>query len=369
MRFSLSKSPLLTVCGFAFRPEVTAPEAEPGPSAKIGTVAWARAVAFIEGREDPGNDGLTPAEARDADEYYAAALRWLEGQRRDGWLCEVAVAWSPSRDEARILPKSKELRDYSDARGDEVCGSIDLIYVDGDGILNVVDGKTGVTPLAQYVAQVANLGMVAARAHNVRRVRIRLVKFKKGEPHEEWSRELDGFSIDALAEELKERLAAVATSEPKPGPHCSDMWCPARLACPAVPAAIAELVPADALTTRPKFSHEFVSHDNDARLLDFLRLVEKSCDDLKSVIRTRTPKEGAVLSDGRILREGFHDETRWRQEALIAKARDLAKRAGLTDEDIDRELEDCRYTYKKSQGLKVVKAPKLPAKKEAAACG
>jgi hypothetical protein len=366
LKFTLSKSPLLAVCSFAFRGDVTAPEAEPGPSAKIGTVAWARAVAFIEGREDPGNGDLTPSEARDADEYYVAALRWMDGRKRVGWMCETKFAWSPSRDEARTL-EEKGARDYSGAKDDEVCGSTDLTHFDGDGVLCVEDVKTGVTPIVQYIPQIANLGMVAARAYKVRRVRLRLVKLKKDAPREEWTAELDGFSLDALAEELRERLAAVATSEPKPGAHCADMWCPARLACPAVPAAIAELVPVDALLSRPKFSHEFVSHDNDAALLNFLRLVEKACDDMKRVIRGRTPEAGAVLSDGRILREGFHDETRWRQEALIAKARDLGKRAGLADEDVDRELEDCRYTYRKSQGLKAVKAPRLPAKTEVAA--
>jgi hypothetical protein len=367
VRFTLSRSPLLTLCAYAFRPEVTAPEAEPGPSAKIGTVAWARAVAHIDGRDDPGNGDLTPSEGADADAYYAAALRWMKDRKRLGWTCETAFAWSPSRDEARVLPKSTELRDYSDAKGDEVCGSTDLTYFDSDGVLCVEDVKTGVTPLSQYVPQISNLGMVAARAYNVRRVRIRLVKLRKDEPHEEWTRELDGFSLDALAEELRERLAAVATSEPQPGPHCSDMWCPARLACPAVPAAIAELVPADALAKRPRFSHEFVSHDNDAALLDFLRLVEKASEDLRKVIRARTPKEGAVLGDGRILREGFHDETRWRQESLIAKARELGARAGLSDEDVDRELEDCRYSFAKSEGLKVTKPKALPKAKDSAA--
>jgi hypothetical protein len=372
MRWSASKSALLALCGFPYRADVTAPEADSGPAATIGTVAWARVAAFIEGKADPGNGVLEGDIARDVDEYYVAGVRWATDRKRIGWRCEVMFAWSPSKDEARELPASKVLRDYEHTadcaadcvlhcNGDEKPGSTDLVYFDSDGILNVDDVKTGVTPLANYIPQIRTLGMMAARAHHVRRVRVRLIKLYKDKLHDEWFDELDGFALDAIAEERCAELKAAETAEPNPGSHCTELWCPARLVCPEVGVAIAELVPAEALVKRPKWSHEFVSHDNDAALLDFVRLVDKATEDLRKVIKKRTPPGGVILADGRLLREGFHDESRFRQESLIGKLRELGAKAGLADEDIEKALEDCKYSFSKSEGLKVVKITKAKA--------
>lgn len=359
MKFSASASPLLAICAFPFNPDLTAPEADAGSAAKVGTIAWARVAAHLERRPDPGNgEDLTPQEIADIDAHYVTGLAWAEKRRRVGTRCEVAFAWSPSRDVARELARTKKLRDYSDAKGDEVCGSTDLVDWDMDNTLLVEDVKTGYTPLAQYVPQIRTLALFAARANKVRKVRARLVKLYKDREPDILEMMLDGFALDAIAEDLKTRLEAAKTADPIPGAHCTEMFCKARLVCPAVQAAVTELVPADQLVRMPKLSHEFVSVDHDARMLDFLRLVEKWSKDFKDLIKKRTPKEGAELADGRILREGFHDETKWRQEDLIAKARELGVKAGLTDEQIDRELEACRYTFKKSEGLKVVKALK-----------
>lgn len=376
MRFSASKSPLLAICMYPFRSDVNAPEAASSKEATVGTVAWARVAAHIEGQADPGNGELAPDEAASCDEYYRAGLAWAKGKVRLGWRCEIKFAWSPSRDEARELPPSKDLRDYyhrpdcppdcvAHCNGDEVAGSTDLVYFDAEGILVVDDVKTGFTALAQYIPQIRSLGMMAARRFDVRMVRVRLIKLHKDKAAEEWEDILDAFAIDGIAEDLKTRLAAAEGADPVPGSHCTELFCPARLVCPEVPALVAELLPAEALVKAPKFSHVFISHDHDARMLDFARLVEKWADDLKKLIKERTPAVGVVLEDGRILREGFHEEVKWRQEALIGKVKELADRLGLTDEDTDRELELCRAKFQKSEGLKVVKAPKAPRVKAA----
>lgn len=368
MKFSASKSPLLTICLFPFRPDITAPEAPSDPAAQIGTVVWGRCVAHIEGTEDPGNgEGLSVPDAEKADRLTAIGKRWLEEERAHigAARCEVKYAWSPSRDVARQLPKTDSLRDYSAAEGDEVCGSTDLEYVEGD-LLVVEDVKTGFTPIAAYVPQIKTLGLFAARARGVRRVKVILTKLHEDKPVESIEMLLDSFALDAIAEDLRIRLTAAPEATPVPGAHCTEMFCPARLVCPEVPAAIAELIPAHALVKAPRFSHEFVSHDHDARMLEFCRLLEKSADDMKKQIRLRTPKTGVQLADGRWLGEGTHGETKLSQDQLVAKLRELGAKAGLTDEDIDRTIADCSYTYEKSGGLKVTKGPPkrlaLPAK-------
>lgn len=371
MRFSASSSPLLTICQYPFRPDLDAPEADAGSAARIGTIAWARVAAHVERRPDPGNgEGLTETEIADIEAHYQTGLAWATKRRRAATRCEIMYAWSPSKDEARELPRSDKLRDYyHDAScppdctrhciGDEKPGSVDLVDFDMDGVLVVEDIKTGHTALEQYVPQIRTLGLFAARAAKVRKVRLRLVKLYKDRELDTWEQTLDGFTLDAIAADLRARLEAAATAEPNPGSWCTEMFCKARLVCPAVQAVVSELIPADALVKAPKLSHHFVSVDHDARMLDFLRLVEKWAKDMKDQIKKRTPAEGAVLEDGRVLREGFHDETKWSQEQLISKARELGVKAGLTDEQIDQELDACRYTFKKSEGLKVTKPKAL----------
>lgn len=363
--FSASRSALLAACGYPFRPDVEWPYIESSPEAKIGTVAWARGVAHGEGRVDPGNVGLTPEEAKDCDDYTGNIKRWIDEHKRLGWRYEVKFAWSPSRDVGRELPESAGLRDYYHApdcadgctrhcEGDERPGSTDLVTFDGE-LLEITDAKTGVTPLSQYIPQIRTLGMFGQRAHGVKRVRLRLVKFYKDKPPEEWTEELRRLELDAVAMLLRERLARAADAQPTPGNHCNDLWCPARVVCPAVTSAVPELIPAADLVRLPRFSREFISHEHDAEQLALVRVVNSAADELKKIIKARTPAEGVILEDGRIFKEWFHSEARWSQESLLAKVRDLAKRAGLAEEDIERELEMCRYRFDKSEGLKAVK--------------
>lgn len=377
MRFTASKSPLLTICLYPFRDDVTAPEAPDDPYTRVGTVVWARLASVIDGKADPGNGELPEAEAARVDLLFAIGKRWLADHRAHitSPRCEIKYGWSPSRDQARELPKTydekgrENLRDYASLVDDEIAGSTDLEYLE-DGLLVVEDIKTGYTPLAQYAPQIRTLALFAARARGARRVKAVLTKFHDDKLPESISVTLDAFALDAIAQDLRTRREATAAAEPVPGAHCTEMFCPARLACPAVPTLIGELVPADALVRLPKFSHAFISHDHDARMLDLLRLIKKAAEDMKTVIENRTPEAGVQLADGRWLGEGTHPETSWSKERLMAKARDLLSKQGLTDEQIDVELEPCRTTFAKSGGLKVTKGPPkkaaLPAKEKAA---
>ncbi len=45
----------------------------------------------------------------------------------------------------------------------------------------------------------------------------------------------DTLTLDMFEDELRRKVASVPTSEPTPGKHCR--FCPARVACPAVPKA------------------------------------------------------------------------------------------------------------------------------------
>ena len=375
MKFSASKSPLLTICMYPFRPELVAPEAPSDPAAQIGTVAWARLAAHIEGAADPGNgEELSLDDAAKVDAIVAIGKVWLERERASmrAPKCEVKYAWSPSKDAARELPKTSSLRDYSNAKADEVCGSTDLEYLADDEVLTVEDCKTGFTPLVNYVPQIRTLGLFVARSRGVRKIRVILTKLYEDRPPESIVSILDGFALDAIAEDLRNRLAAAPASEPIPGGHCTEMFCPARLVCPAVPALIAELVPADALVKGPKFSHTFISHDHDARMLDFCRLLKKAADDMKKQIELRTPQAGVQLGDGRWLGEGTHYETKFSEAQLKAKIRELGEAAKLDDEAIDLAIDSCSYRYEKSGGYKVTKGPPkrvnaLPSKKTEAA--
>lgn len=49
----------------------------------------------------------------------------------------------------------------------------------------------------------------------------------------------DSLDLDAIAYEARNMIQSIPTSQPCPGPWCSQKWCPARSVCPAMTEAIA----------------------------------------------------------------------------------------------------------------------------------
>lgn len=366
--FSASKSALLFACAYPFRPEVETDARAAGIPAVIGSAVQARITAII--RSEPLPD--LPAELQGQDRERAErlslrAIEWTGKNIRIGWRSEVKLAWSPSTDIARELPPSfdaegKEiLRDYSAAKGDEICGSTDVLTMAGDAV-EVVDVKTGSTPLESYVPQVRTLTLMGARRFGVSRGRWRLVKIHEDAEAEEISGELDSFELDVIAGELAERRAAIATAEPNVGPACVDLYCDARVACPATTQAVAELVPAEALVRHAfRMTTKVEGPEHAAWMLDRVRLVESAAKAVKDAIKAAVPEGGWELPDGSRLVESTREMPRFDKHTATALLRQL----GATPE----QIKACWYTFTESAGLRVVggkASPKRASRKKVA---
>lgn len=350
MRASASKTGLLAHCAWWAGPEARWDDV-PGPRAERGTrfhQAIARYVDTGE-REQVGED--IAAE-------YEHAVAWVISYGRQFLRPEVAFAWDHVTDRAEELrAAAMGERDYSSGAG-RLCGTADLVSIrTGIPAAFVADWKTGDGSGAG--PQLRTLAVMVARAWGLQSVTVCALEVTAAGVVEVARETLDAFELDAHAGELAEHIAAVPTAEPKPGPHCGELYCPARTTCPAGEAAVAELVPADALV-RHRFSSEITGPDHAVWMLDRIRLVESACKSIKDRIKAVVPDEGWRLEDGATLKETTRQMPRFDKHKAMALLRQL----GATQ----KQIEALTYVYEESAGLRVVggSAPKRARKGKAA---
>lgn len=297
--------------------------------------------------------GLVPTKVdEDIAAAFAHARKWLDelkatvGEGR--LLIEASFAWDPDADAAEHIGYD---RDYSKANG-RVTGTADLVLVvtvDGKAIAAMVwDWKSGTGWGAG--PQLRQLAVMVARTFDVEQVTVAALELTDDGVTEVVREDLDSFGLSAAAGEVADLLSQVDGAEPTPGAHCGELYCPARLTCPASQAAAAELVddiPADALATTGQFklTDPITTPEHAAWAVDVIRLVNAKLESIKDTIKKLVPAEGWPLADGRILKEGSCKSSGFSKE----KAIELCKELGATDE----QLGGLYYQYEKSTGLRV----------------
>ena len=261
--------------------------------------------------------------------YKRQALKWLGANIRVGWRAELALALDCTDSVARVLPSAGH-RDYSQARDGEICGTADVATMDGD-VAVVYDWKTGETPLTSYEAQASFLALAWARVTGATEARAVFVHFgEDGVDEHVW--EYDAMGLDAVESGIMEGMVAADSlhADPQPGPHCSDMYCPARASCPATTAVmlsnpdvspLAELVAASIQTP-----------EQAGAAYRKLRLVKDAVKLVEERIRSVVEEQGeAPTAPGKVLRlvtttrETFSQGRipTERREAVLADLRDL----------------------------------------------
>jgi hypothetical protein len=273
-------------------------------------------------------------------DLFVQARAWVDAFGRERVKPEVAYAWNPATDEAEHIPAAE--RDYRAGHG-RLCGTADLVAVSNLTRTGIVwDWKTGSG--ANAGPQLRTLGLMVARAHGLKSVTVAALEVTAAGVQEVCREELDEFALSAIAGELAERLAAVATAEPQPGEHCRDLYCPARVSCPATRESEAQLVPAESLTKR--LSTTIDGPDHAVWMLERVRLVEAACKAVKDAIKAYVPADGLVLEDGSRLMETTREMPRFDKNKALA----LLKQLGATPAQVDA----LTYKWTESAGLKVV---------------
>lgn len=296
MRLSASKLALAAECLWSFRPDVELPEQSTSVAAELGTALH----AVAEGHDFAA---VAAAGGFDADDLVALVAEWrawwsvYSAGRR--WEAEASYAFDTATGRARRLASDRH-RDYSSASPTEICATLDAVTI--DGIPTVLDLKTGfgAKTLAAYRKQVEFGALCIARVHNLERVRVAIAHVTAAGVFVDETTEatdLDAFDLDAIAEDVRNLVIQVPGSVPRPGPHCSPLFCAARPVCPATLAALAE-----APIPKPLATTGEVQSDEDAeRLLVGIPLLEAWCKERQAAVRRRALATGGVrMSDGHV---------------------------------------------------------------------
>lgn len=346
MRVTGSKSNLLAECQWFARPEAEWVYTS-SPAAERGTAFHSLIAGYI-------TTGTVPtAMTEDLAALFAAAKRWVDDYGRSRLRAEVKFAWEPKTDTAWELTGAE--RDYAEARGG-FAATGDLLSISKPARTGyLADWKTGdgtgATP------QLRALALMLARAHDLDTVTVEALEVTAAGVVSVCRETLDAFALATVAGELAEYIAAIPTAEPTPGPHCSEMCCPARTTCPVTKAATAELVPVAGLA-RHTMTTAITGPDHAAWMLDRIRLVEGACKAIKEAIKEACPPGGWTLEDGSVLREGTRDVPRFDKQ----RALDLARAKGATEE----EIAACTYVFTESSGLRLSKPAKEKKRGKAA---
>lgn len=281
------------------------PAEEAGPAAERGTRMHARAASIVDPRA-PAVGPLADAEEEAGAQRMAQVVVGMATAAAEGAQVrvrtEVALAYRPALDHALGIGEHMG-RDYSRAPEGSRCMSLDAMWVVDDKVY-VVDWKTGqaahVEP-ARDNAQLATGALAAARHYGVQHALVALV-FEDGRVD---SHELDVLDLDAHAARLRANDAALDRGDPTPTPggHCG--YCPARLACPATQAAVAEALPE--LAQPAGMLDPIQSHEDAAQRVVRLRMVrdawERAEAQVDALLREWTQAHGPIpLGGGKVRR-------------------------------------------------------------------
>jgi len=349
MRPTASKVGLLSYCAYWATPEAVWPKRDSDPAD--------RGNRFHTAIAEYTQSGVVVAVDDDIAADYAAACAWVYDLRVSAEsdirvMVEPSFAWDPATDEAKCIGA---YRNYS-AAGERLCGTADLVLVtrvQGKPVAAMVwDWKTGNS--SESGPQLRALSLMVARALGVDHVTCAALDVGPLGVRELYREDLDAFELANIAGTLADLTAQIPGAQPQPGAHCSELFCPAKLTCPLVENAAADLaqvLPADALVRRETYSltAPITTPEHAAWAVGVISLMKSKLDDLKDQIKALVPEGGWRLSDGRTLEERTSTvkATKFSQETAISLLREL----GATDQQIaDLEVD---APFERSQGLRV----------------
>lgn len=225
-RLSMSKVNLALACAHSFRLDVESTERPPGLPARIGTGSHGRVEDWYH-RNEPRL--LAPDIADKAARIAARMIEWLTPRRDRILYCEIGLRYDAENDTAVIGPKRGE-PGYGDVEPMVLPGTLDLALRGEDGVLEVLDVKTG---QKKYVHddQVDVQGLALARMLGETTVRVGFIFPRQTKCDEPEMRTLTENDLDLRAGSTHGLLRHLPVAQPEPGEWC---WrCDARPSCPA----------------------------------------------------------------------------------------------------------------------------------------
>lgn len=286
----------------------TRPEAvwadEPGPAAETGTAFhWVAEEHTVHGPLAAQAALATLDTPETADRHARVALlyhqwlKWYEGlQHTRPMYAELKLAWIPRSGMA--WQPTGERRDYSKVPADYAyAGTADLVLDHGDGLIEVLDYKTGYNPVPPTAPQMLLLGAMVAAFFQTNTVTVTVVTV-----HEDGARtESVNLGMDELVR-LTEAFRSLLESppgEPRPGSYCH--YCPANAGCSAVQGLAVNAASAQGLTLHHKVTPVITSNDHAAWLVTMLPTLQAYIAKVEAAVKTYADNQGGIdLGDGAI---------------------------------------------------------------------
>jgi len=305
-------------CGYWARSDIPAPPNDTGEGAHYGIVTHAIAEHHSTGVELDlqalaNEHELTPEKLEQAKVDGWALYTWHQEHIGGTKYHEQKVAYNVNTRTARVLTEP-EPRDYTGCVDGEFPGTADLIAVK-PGTVCVVDYKTGHTPWEIYKDQLNFLGLAAARIYDATRVVCIVLKVASGEcyPHH-WVLEKE--RIDEFEGRFITAFLHVPGSEPSPGPHCVNLYCPMASTCPATLSKLEQYTGADLLSNIDS-SCDIKDDEQANKLYEIKALLTKTGDAVKKSLKLYVDQSGGfLLPNGKMYMKdkGSYKETRVRNE-------------------------------------------------------
>ncbi len=348
-RATASKAGLLSACQWW-----ATPHAEWAETTSAAADKGSRFHAAIAEYVTSGQIALAPAD--DIAPLLVSAMAWVDHFGRDKLKAEVALAWSPVTDTAEVIGENIG-RAYGEhqARG-LLCMAADLVAISmATRVGYIGDWSTG--DGSGKGPQLRCNAFALARAFDLDSVTVEALEVDATGVRHVCTETLDSFALAASAGEVAEALALVPAAQPQPGPHCSEMYCPARATCPAIRDRIEQILPPADLV-RHKWGLTIESGAHAKWLYDQAKAVEAAAKLVKDAVRAYVPEGGLVLDDGSVFAEGSRTMSRFDKSRAIG----LLREKGATEE----EIEACSQSVVESSGLRVTGGAAKPRKRRAA---
>ncbi len=159
---------------------------------------------------------------------------------------------------------------------------------------------------------------------------------------------MDAFMLEALDLDMTRhrvrRVIEHTDTEPKPGPHCSGMYCAARYTCPSTVTAIAELTNAPVVDIRRLVAGSLVTPEDAGLAHVRLRAIKDAVkaveDRIKAIVETHGE---APTADGKVLKVIAATRTNTDGKRALAMLREM----GAEESAVAGLISESNYTMVK----------------------
>lgn len=223
MKLSGSRYHHALLCAWPYRPDVEVPPQPSGAAARLGTAVHALVDAHVSGRAEPDLPELLEAAP-----IARQAIAWL-GKREKPHASEIAIAYDPTTDTARLLDVSGGHRAYGKLAPTEIPTTLDLLWLH-EGHVVVADLKTGKKANA-HPEQLYLQALAATRLLDRPRAHVHFVWARKTKCEADAPEELGPGELEVESWRASSLVRRLPVAQPQPGDGC--WFCPAKPACPA----------------------------------------------------------------------------------------------------------------------------------------